>query len=263
MMKSPKKILPHGTILLLFAAAVIMLLFGSIGSARAALTYYSEDYTSRLQMYNIGVTLLENDVEVAKRNYDSSGSGAWEETSVPLLEHMIPEGEILQIGRSYPEELKVVNTGTVDQYVRVTIYKYWTEAPAEGEEADGREQRKLQDLDSEMIMLNLTEGSGWLVDESSSTKERMVLYYSRALAVGETTEPFADELKINNSILTKVEEKPGAASGNIMSTYIYDNKQFWVDVKVDAVQEHNAADAVWSAWGRRVQVSDGVLSLSD
>ena len=48
-----------------------------------------------------------------------------------------------------------------------------------------------------------------------------------------------------------------------MSTYIYDNKQFWVDVKVDVVQEHNAADAVWSAWGRRVQVSDGVLSLSD
>ena len=35
-----------------------------------------------------------------------------------------------------------------------------------------------------------------------------------------------------------------------------------VEVEVDAVQEHNAEDAVWSAWGKRISVGeDGILSL--
>jgi hypothetical protein len=28
------------------------------------------------------------------------------------------------------------------------------------------------------------------------------------------------------------------------------------------VQEHNAEDAIWSAWGRQVSVTDGILSLN-
>jgi len=47
-----------------FALAVGLLASSSVGGARAALTYYSETYTSRVQMYDIGVTLLENDEKV-------------------------------------------------------------------------------------------------------------------------------------------------------------------------------------------------------
>ena len=42
----------------LFLLSVAMLLGSTIGGARAALTYYSETYTSRIQMYYIGVTHL-------------------------------------------------------------------------------------------------------------------------------------------------------------------------------------------------------------
>ena len=42
----------------------------------------------------------------------------------------------------------------------------------------------------------------------------------------------------------------------------YDGVSFRVEVEVDAVQEHNAEDAVWSAWGKRISVGeDGILSL--
>lgn len=61
---------PAGT-LGMFALAVALLMFSSVGGARAALTYYSETYTSRVQMYDIGVTLLENEKEISWRNYDS------------------------------------------------------------------------------------------------------------------------------------------------------------------------------------------------
>ena len=109
----------------LFVVAVAMLLGGSIGGTRAALTYYSETYTSRIQMYDIGVSLVENDREVSWRDYSSAGDGTWNEQTGVLLENMIPEGEKLTLGKKYTEELKVRNTGTINEYVRVSIYKYW------------------------------------------------------------------------------------------------------------------------------------------
>ena len=55
-------------ILLLIAAA---LLAGSAaGSSQAALSYYSENYTAQFEMFDIGVTLLENGKEVSWRNYN-------------------------------------------------------------------------------------------------------------------------------------------------------------------------------------------------
>ena len=47
-----------GTFLLL-GAAVLLLAGSAVGSARAALTYYSENYTAQMEMYDIGVTLVE------------------------------------------------------------------------------------------------------------------------------------------------------------------------------------------------------------
>ena len=46
-----------GTFLLL-GAAVLLLAGSAVGSARAALTYYSENYTAQMEMYDIGVTLV-------------------------------------------------------------------------------------------------------------------------------------------------------------------------------------------------------------
>ncbi len=35
----------------------------------------------------------------------------------------------IQPGRQYEEELCVRNTGNIDQYVRVMIYRYWVDTP--------------------------------------------------------------------------------------------------------------------------------------
>ena len=108
----------------LFAVAAVLLLGSTIGSARAALTYYSQTYTSRVQMQNIGVTLLENGEKVSWRDYSDKSNGSWNETTGVLLENMLGEGEKFQIGKVYQEELSVTNSGSIDQYVRVNIYKY-------------------------------------------------------------------------------------------------------------------------------------------
>ena len=104
----------------------------------------------------------------------------------------------------------------------------------------------------------------------SRTRERTVLYYSKLLyAEGEgasETSLFADSLTIDDSIAKKVsqETKKDGNYTTIITTYDYDGVSFRIEVEVDAVQEHNAQDAVWSAWGKRVTVNeDGSLSLAE
>lgn len=238
-----------------FVLAVGLLLLSSIGGARAALTYYSENYSTRVEMFDIGVTLQENGKSVSWRNYDTNASdGTWDESAGRLLSTMLPKGEDLKIGAKYTEELDVRNSGTINQYVRVNIYKYWVDA-------DGN---KLRNLSPDLIKLNLVNlKKDWILDTEASTPERTVLYYSRLLESGTVTPLFADSLIIDEMVATKVTQTRTEENGytTITTTYDYDGVSFCVEAKVDAVQEHNAEDAIWSAWGRRVTVKNNVLKL--
>ncbi len=238
----------------MFALAAVLLLFSSVGGARAALTYYSETYTSRVQMYDIGVTLLENGEEISWRNYDSrKDNGSWLEEKGELLTALAEEEEQFKIGAWYPEVLQVRNSGTINQYVRVSVYRYWLDENG----------KKMQELTPDLIDLEFCTDNGWIIDEESSTDERTILYYNKVLETGATSPSFAERLKIDQSVMNKVTQttvKTDKGTKTI-TTFDYDGAQFCVEAVVDAVQEHNAADAIWSAWGRKVTVSDGMLSL--
>ena len=85
---------------LLLGVSVLLLLASTVGSARAALTYYSENYAMEVTVSSIGVTLAENGKPVSYRNYlkdDWSDSGSGE-----LLTDLIPAGERLIPGKTYP-----------------------------------------------------------------------------------------------------------------------------------------------------------------
>lgn len=231
-----------------FVLAAGLLLFSSIGGARAATQYQSGDVFSNIELKEIGVELVENDTPVAPPAEGNTGV---------LLGNMILDGGAVQPGRKYPEVLNVRNSGQIGAYVRVSIYKYWT-----SENGD-----KLQDLDSDLIGLNLTgAGNGWIEDASARTREREVLYYERPVAVGDTTPAFADSLTIDNRIVSAVKQESvvNGTLTTVTTTYEYDGARFCVEARVDAVQEHNAADAILSAWGRKVNIAaDGRLSLAD
>ena len=91
-----------------------------------------------------------------------------------------------------------------------------------------------------------------------------MLYYTKSIAAGESTPDITDTIRIDPSITGKVnefvEEKDGYKT--ITTTYEYDGYQFNIEAEVDAVQTHNAVDAIKSAWGVDVNVSsDNHLSL--
>jgi len=236
---------------ILLSAAALLLAFSTVGSARAALTYYSENYAAEVTVSNIGVTLTENGNKVSYRDYTNKND-KWDEAEGRLLTGMLKEGEKLEPGKEYPERLGVTNSGTIDTYVRVIIRKSWMDA--EGKDTT---------LSPDLIDLNFV-GNGWIIDKKASTKERTVLYYTKSIAAGESTPDITDTIRIDPSITGKVnefvEEKDGYKT--ITTTYEYDGYQFNIEAEVDAVQTHNAVDAIKSAWGVDVNVSsDNHLSL--
>ena len=240
----------------LFGAAAAAIGISAIGGTRAALTYFSEDYSAHVEMYDIGVSLLEESDKdtagqvVSYRNYITGSNGQWSLGNTPLLSNLLDEGEDLVIGKEYKEKLSVKNSGTINEYVRVKVYKYWVD----------RNGRKVTTLSPDLIDLHFAEGTGWILGSRNS--ESAVLYYSSLLPSGATSAPFTDTLTVYIDD-TITEAKHQEINGNIVTyTYDYDGYRFQIEAEVDAVQEHNAADAILSAWGVSVNAGGGSLSLN-
>lgn len=247
-MKKKKKSFPKKPALVLTAAA-LLLVGSTVGSTRAALTYYSENYSAQMNMQSIGVSLLENDKVVSSRDYVSNNE--WKGTSQgTLLTNLLGKDETFTPGKKYNEAISVKNSGTIDTFVRVIITKSWQD----------EEGNKYTNLSPDLIELNFLTDNGWQIAKDQSTTERTVLYYTKAVAAGDSTPALSDTLRIKPSIAKDVTKH---VDGNTITyTYKYNGYTFHIDAEVDAVQTHNAKDAIKSAWGVDVNVSDDETTMS-
>ena len=219
--------------ILLFLLAVSLLTVGGIGTARAVPLIKSEDYSGGVEMFDIGVALVENGSVVSGELLSAIGAG----------------GKEFHLGQTYTEKLSVRNSGSIDTYVRATVYRYW-------QDGNGR---KLTALSPDMIDLELDTGSGWVVDKEASSAERTVLYYTALVPAGADTRPFSKTLTVSGEIPYQATQT--TSGGVITTTYDYNGVTFQLEVHVDAVQTHSAQLAIRSAWGRPVSVSGEKLSL--
>ena len=271
-MSKNKNKLPLST-LVLALTAVCMLVFSGIGLARAALEIFSRQYKSQFEMFDIGISLYEDNeflkepMKVSNRDYANKTYTStlrlednWNEESLRLL-NGYPEN--LELGRDYKEVLSVKNSGTIDEYVRVKIYKYWMKTDDNG-------TRKATDLDTSLIDLQWADDLDkyWLRDTANSIgddngiEETTVLYYREPLAVGDFTTDITKSLKITYPVsakITQTVEKVGTKT--VYTTkYDYDGVTFVLEAEADGVQTHNAKDAILSAWGRKVTMSCGRIT---
>ena len=247
-MKKKKKSFPKKPALVLTAAA-LLLVGSTVGSTRAALTYYSENYSAQMNMQSIGVSLLENDKVVSSRDYVSNNE--WKGTSEgELLTDLLGKDDTFTPGKKYNEAISVKNSGTIDTFVRVIITKSWQDEKG----------NKNTNLSPDLIELNFLTDNGWQVADAQSTRERTVLYYTKAVAAGDTTPALSDTLRIDPKIATEVEKT--VKDKTITYTYKYNGYTFHIDAEVDAVQTHNAKDAIKSAWGVDINVSDDETTMS-
>ena len=244
-MKKVKSIFMKPTILLGIAA--VLLLGSGVGSARAALTYYSDQYSASMDMSTIGVSLKENGKVVSSKTYDEQGDATTNDEG-KLLQNLLKDDEKFILGKIYDEKLAVENSGNIDTFVRVVLTKSWQD-----------KEGKNVDLSPALIELGFNQ-DGWVINEAQSTDERVVLYYTKVVESKKTTPDFMKTIRISNQLstmYTKVEDEK-----TIKYQYTYNGYTFTLDAEVDAVQTHNAKDAIKSAWGIDVNVNDDETELS-
>lgn len=247
---------PMGTTFM-FMMAVLLLMTGTIGGVRATPQIFNPDFAySGVELDQIGITLMENGNPVCSRDYnkeieDFDYSSNSDDPKMGILLANMLGGEKLKIGAAYPEVLTVKNSGTITEYVRATVYKYWVSVDENGKETrfdvyDANDQDVLNDL----IDLHFLEGNGWVIDHGSDTKERTVLYYQKSVPSGGSTNPFADTLRIDDSIMDYGVKVPTDETGLSWTwSWAADGLEFRIEAEADGVQDHNARAAMKSAWG--------------
>ena len=227
--KSTKRIAGLLIVFLLTVAALVAVM---ANTAQAALDKQSETYEATIELTSLDVGLTEN--------------GDIHEGKDTLLTNLIPDGQKISFGKWYPEELAAQNTGDQPEYMRVVVHRYWLDEGGD----------KTTNMDPSLIELKLAKG--WVVDESASTAEQIVLYSVDPVAVGASL-PFTSEMRIGADVLKDAKSvvvssadagaKTAGGQAYSYTEYAYDNYKFGISVEVDAVQTHNAADAIKGAWG--------------
>lgn len=220
----------------LFAIAAALIIGGAVGVTKAAPTYVSNNYRAEVEVPDLGTALVENGEDVGDEG---------------LLQGITGN---VKPGKKYDEVLAVRNTRNSDEYVRVTVRKYWTD----------KDGNKLRDRDTDLIDLEFDTTGGWTIDDGSTTDERTVLYYAHVLPVGRTSDPFTKSLTISKDLPVLVTQEREEVDGGtvITTTYTYDDVLFVVEADVDAVQTHSPVEAILSAWGVDVILSGTDISLA-
>ena len=127
----------------------------------------------------------------------------------------------------------------------MVVYKYW-------QNKDGEKDAR---FDPEMIVLGYEDG--WTKDTAApkTYDEREIWYYTDGPLVSGESKAFLKSVQINDEILTLCTQK--TVGNKIYTIFEYDGAQFCIEIEADGVQTHNAQQAILSAWGKSVTVTDG------
>ena len=160
---------------LLFLMAVLLLVLGSVGGARAALSLQSDIYESQLETTSINVAITENGKVVS---------------DVMMLDSrdMVDRGgdKEFKIGKVYDLPLSVTNNGSIDEYVRVTVYQYWVAPSGSASSTGWFDGGGTKDRSLDPGLIKLVFSDGWTLDaDASATPERTVFYRTEPLRPGD------------------------------------------------------------------------------
>ena len=268
----------------LLAAGILLIAGSGIMGTRASLAVFSEDYTAEFYMNHLQVHLLENGEDVCKEHNTLDGdTKVTGELATSLGYSNGPDGEILgkvEPGKVYREEIAARNGQDIPQYVRVTVRKYWVETDGEGNvlKDDEGNPKKTTALSPDQIRLTYgKDNSGakardeynseaWTISSEESTTESTTYYLKQALDGGEDSALLFDRVMIDGNLVKKGKTTKSDDGEYTVYTYEYDydGYAFFIEADMQAIQTHNAQDAIYSQWGvYNVTVSDGQLSVEN
>ena len=253
----------------LLIAAAVFLGAGTFAAAKTIFDIQSDYYRAHFYLNHLQVHLIENGKDVCGRaghtNDLDSGTKVTGELATSLgYEHKDGNDEVLgsvEPGKLYQEEIAAQNGSDIDEFVRLTVRKYWLE-PVKDKDGKVTGYEKSSTLRPDRIRLyyNGTEGynsGAWALNTKEQTTESSTYYYRTDLDPGKTSDLLFDKVSIDKELidLGEVNETTEALSdGKTTKTiykyeYQYDGCIFYIEADVQAIQTHNIDDAIKSQWG--------------
>lgn len=268
--------------LALLAAAVMLLCGSGILGTRASLAVFSEDYTASFYLNHLQVHLLENGKDVCgEQNTLDGQSKVTGQLATSLGYSNGEDGEVLgsvEPGKVYREEIAARNGQDIPQYVRMTVRKYWVETDEDGnvKTDDSGNPVKITTLSPDQIRLTYGKDvkgtraadqynkDAWIINEEETTTESTTYYLKEALGDSADSALLFDRVAIDGSVAKMGGVDKTEENGKTIFTYRYDydGAAFFIEADVQAIQTHNAQDAIRSQWGvYNVNVSGGTLQV--
>ena len=219
--------------LIILALGILIIGAGSVTATRAAMVAQTA-----AERVNFKTAALSVDVQEL---VDSEYISLNEDEDLRFPE--ITADETVKIGKKYGEDVRVVNDSNNEtgysEYVRVVVKKSWF-----------KDDKKSTDLDPSLIKLEIADG--WIENKAEATDEQSVYYMSAPLACGNTA-PFITGITIDGKI-TDIVVNTGTEV-EIKNEYVYNGESAYIQIKADAVQTHNAEQAIYAAWGVKATCS--------
>ena len=241
--------------LIALIAGLILLIAGvsSFALSASGLLFESE-YKAEFYMNHLQIHLTENGKDVCGGKNTLDGKSKTVGTLAGYL-----NGNI-EPGKAYREEIAARNKQDIPVYARITVRKYWLKK-------DGK--TKATDLSPDMIKLTY-EGeeyntSAWKENPDERTSESRTYYYLSQIPASGDSEQLFNRLSIDSAVLDDVTENSTEKDGvtTYTYTYKYDGYTFMIEADVQAIQTHNANDAIKSQWGiYNVTENGGSLSVN-
>ncbi len=227
-----KKIFKNPVIVL--AAGLLFIAGSGIGATRAAIAYSDS-------AENVSFETDYLYVDVQEKVGDSYVSAL--KLGLENVKSQITPDTPLKVEYDYDEDVQIQNTSTgdYDEYVRVVVKKSWVSL-----DEKGKVKEKDTRLDPSFIKLNTT--GEWLVDDTNPKDETMIFYCKKPVAKDEAVQ-FLDSISFSRDILNDVTTVDTEEKGVVRNVYGYNDKTFEIEIRVDAVQAHNAEEAILGAWG--------------
>lgn len=268
MEKNTKKKFTKKAIAVLIAA-LVLIAAGAVGAfavTGASPSIKSDDYTAEFYMDHLQVHLLENGKDVCGGQNTLDGTSKIKGDFVQYLGYKDGVLGSVEPGMLYKETLAARNGQDIPIYVRMTVRKYWVKVNKE----DGTAGDKTTVLAPKYI--HLTYGDEdynkdeWTLDESVSTEESKTYYCKKAVEPNGDSAELFDQLIIDNKLTERSEDKVIPPGDNGVTTikyvYKYDGYAFMIEADVQAIQTHNANEAIESQWGvKNVKAENGTLTV--
>ncbi len=226
-----KKIIKNPLVIL--SLGILLIGVSTATATRAAIVYQTE-----AERVNFSTAIFSVDLQ---ENVDGKYVSLNDKTGLQFPE--IKKDDSLKIGKKYTEDVKVVNNSNPDtgysEYVRVVVRKSWV-----------KDNAKQTILDPDLIKIEVADG--WIKAENNDkfSKEMEVYYRATPLACGEEV-PFITSVTIDSEVTSYV-TNVGTESA-IKNEYTYNGESANIELQADAVQTHNAKDAMYAAWGVKAE----------